>query len=61
VPEEPAPFRCSGPHCPSKVEGVAGTIANGRRTPLSSCFKIPSLSLKNPMPESSAVNLLYPV
>jgi hypothetical protein len=28
---EPAPFRCSGPHSPSKVEGVAGTIAMGRR------------------------------
>src|SRR5580693_3550291 len=29
--EEPTPFRCSGPHSPSKVEGVAGTIAKGRR------------------------------
>jgi len=28
---EPTPFRCSGPHSPSKVEGVAGTIAMGRR------------------------------
>ena len=28
--EEPTPFRCSGPHSPSKVEGVAGTIAMGR-------------------------------
>src|SRR6202000_465235 len=29
--DEPTPFRCSGPHSPSKVEGVAGTIAMGRR------------------------------
>ena len=29
--EEPTPFRCSGPHSPSRVEGVAGTIAIGRR------------------------------
>jgi len=28
--DEPTPFRCSGPHSPSKVEGVAGTIAMGR-------------------------------
>ena len=27
----PTPFRCSDPHSPSKVEGVAGTIAMGRR------------------------------
>lgn len=29
--EEPTPFRCPGPHSPSRVEGVAGTIAIGRR------------------------------
>ncbi len=29
--DEPTPFRCSGPHSPSKGEGVAGTIAMGRR------------------------------
>src|SRR5580692_3506197 len=28
--DEPTPFRCPGPHSPSKVEGVAGTIAMGR-------------------------------
>src|ERR1700729_3934107 len=29
--DEPTPFRCPGPHSPSRVEGVAGTIAIGRR------------------------------
>jgi len=28
--EEPTPFRCPGPHSPSKVEGVAGTYSMGR-------------------------------
>src|SRR5271154_4041809 len=29
--DEPTPFRCPGPHSPSRVEGVADTIAIGRR------------------------------
>ena len=34
LPEEPTPFRCPGPHSPSKVEGVAGTYSMGRRLQL---------------------------
>jgi len=29
--DEPTPFRCSGPHSPSKAEGVAGSYSMGRR------------------------------
>ena len=52
--DEPTPFRCPGPHSPSKVEGVAGTIAMGRRL---TTFR----SGKSDDQKCTAVNLLYPV
>jgi hypothetical protein len=42
--DEPTPFRCSGPHSPSKGEGVAGTIAMGRRL---ATFRSNTSSIRN--------------